>query len=95
MKIGSIQCESILTMPQPSKKSARAKFQQCQGGNNFVSAQYSDSASDYTLSSPELSSESDVSSDESVTAVHLLYGIPTKTTKKQKPIFKAPYMGNS
>ena len=87
--------ESILTMPWPSKKSAHAKAQQHQGGNIFISAQYSDSASDYALSSAELSSESDVSSDESETAVCLLYGIPTKITKKQKPVLKVPYTGDS
>ena len=37
-------------MPWPSKKSAPAKTQQCQGINIFNSAQYSDSASDYTSS---------------------------------------------
>ena len=79
-------------MPRQNIRSARAIAQWAQGKNNFISPQYSDSASDGAPSSEELSP----SSDEDDTTVHRLYNIPKGTSKKRKTKnTKAPYTGDS
>ena len=79
-------------MPHQNVRSACAIAQWAQGKNNFISPQYSDSASDGAPSSEELSP----SSDEDDTAAHRLYNIHKGISKKQKiKNLKAPYTGDS
>ena len=82
-------------MPHPTKRSAHAKVQRCQGDNKFISPQYSDSASEHLPSSAKDSLDSYKSSDKSDTAVHQLYQKALPAAKKQKPVLKAPYTGDS
>ena len=79
-------------MPRRNNRSTRAIAQRAQGENNFISPQYSDSASDGAPSSGELSPSSDEDND----AVYRLYNLPKSTTKKRKiKTLKAPYTGDS
>ena len=79
-------------MPRRNNRSTRAIAQRAQGKNNFISPQYSDSASNGAPSSGEFSP----SSDEDENTVYRLYNIPKSTTKKQKiKTIKAPYTGDS